>query len=488
MSKKIRRQLPIAIGFVLSCIWLFIINVNYSRDFNNYRALYERSYNLSLIDRITSINFAYDPSFFILQSFSSAFIPFEVFVFGVVLICLSLKLTALLEIRPEPTILDVMPYFLILSFLHEGTQLRIALAISVAFWSLVFFAKNRRLLACLTLLMACTFHISAAVFFAVYLIYITYTRFGIWSYICMGILGGLLLHFAVIPNLTLHLGELTNARYMNYAQGMLARRQNSTGLFQYYFLFVALITFLIKVFYKPSTDLWRNLQNLAIGSGLFAVIILQIFNFNVVIASRLADILSFPIAIVLGATLVQLKNEKRFIILYFTIAILIVYCLGRGYATFRPGNLDHSPCIVTQGETAAPSVACVDFTSKEVPSSITKINGLSENESWGRWSDARMGSIKFIFKDKLPRNFILEIQATTFGPNKGGNVLVTAGSAEKYFLLNNNEGVSNYIIKFTNVDADSIEIFPPKPTSPKSLGIGDDNRQLGIGFISLMID
>jgi putative effector of murein hydrolase LrgA (UPF0299 family) len=82
------------------------------------------------------------------------------------------------------------------------------------------------------------------------------------------------------------------------------------------------------------------LHQLAIVSGCLSISVLLVFHFSVNIASRLADILLFPVALVLGALLVQLKQEKRYFLFVLIILGLMFYCALRGVLSYAPGMVN----------------------------------------------------------------------------------------------------------------------------------------------------
>lgn len=117
------------------------------------------------------------------------------------------------------------------------------------------------------------------------------------------------------------------------------------------------------------------------------------------------------------------------------------------------------------------------------------IHGLSGPEPWGRWSDANIApTVKFQFNETLPDIFTLFLRASAFGPNIGDTLTVHIAD-QTYSIQIPQE--NPFDIKI-NVDlkgqkTNKIEFIPPKPTSPKELGISEDDRKLGIGFISMKI-
>lgn len=129
----------------------------------------------------------------------------------------------------------------------------------------------------------------------------------------------------------------------------------------------------------------------------------------------------------------------------------------------------------------------IDFTKKNYSDFLEKVSGISDHESWGRWTDANLGPMaEFSFMYPLPKKFILEIDAVAFGPNLGLPIKVIIGDIEKIFII---AKPNIYKIPFEiNDGVHTIKIIPPKPTSPNEINPEDnDTRKLGIGLISLKI-
>ena len=131
----------------------------------------------------------------------------------------------------------------------------------------------------------------------------------------------------------------------------------------------------------------------------------------------------------------------------------------------------------------------IDFKREGYPSFLKSISGVDAHEDWGRWSNANLApSIKLVFKDPLPKKFTLEIKAQGYGPNINGKTRVKIGGDIKFILLQSDPNQEQRL-EFENPSgADSIEITPPKPTSPNELNYSvSDTRKIGIGLVSLKI-
>lgn len=131
----------------------------------------------------------------------------------------------------------------------------------------------------------------------------------------------------------------------------------------------------------------------------------------------------------------------------------------------------------------------IDFTRRVWPNFIKDVHGLSERESWGRWSDARLEpGVKFDFINPLPDQFTLVLSARPFGRNGEQTVLIRVGDQIHRVLLQSPETLIRLPIALSGVRANSIEFIPQEPQSPQELGTNTDKRKLGIGFVHMRIE
>lgn len=112
------------------------------------------------------------------------------------------------------------------------------------------------------------------------------------------------------------------------------------------------------------------------------------------------------------------------------------------------------------------------------------ITGLSGQEAWGRWSDAK--EVRFEFSRPLPQNFDLCLTAAAFGSNIGKDFIINIGSQQVLFQLVA-DPVKQCFRFSNNLNNSSFNIIVPEPVSPKELGMNDDPRKIGIGFYDLKI-
>lgn len=125
---------------------------------------------------------------------------------------------------------------------------------------------------------------------------------------------------------------------------------------------------------------------------------------------------------------------------------------------------------------------------------IAKFRGLSGEEPWGRWSDAKV--VTFQFTGPLPPKFELHITGHAYADNIGKDFIVAlqesesahtapAGPVQKFSLPREN---AERILRFDNpAGLRTISITVPHPVSPKELGGSGDDRTVGLGLVKLAV-
>jgi phosphoglycerol transferase len=130
----------------------------------------------------------------------------------------------------------------------------------------------------------------------------------------------------------------------------------------------------------------------------------------------------------------------------------------------------------------------IEFGKPGYPSFLREVQGISNHEPWGRWSDANLSpTVRLRFAQPLPAKFTLELNASGLGPNAYEAVKVRAGGVEKTLVLGNpSKGMQR--LAFEGVSGDTIEIVPPTPIRPREVTPGNtDPRMVGVGLESLKI-
>lgn len=128
----------------------------------------------------------------------------------------------------------------------------------------------------------------------------------------------------------------------------------------------------------------------------------------------------------------------------------------------------------------------IDFSKTGFPSFLAGMSGVSSAETWGRWTDAKLGAeAKFSFKQALPQQFKLVLEAKDFfGTNAGQNIVVRVGEKQRQFMFDSADKTQHVELMFSDVGtANTIEIIAPKHASPTAA----DSRMMGLGLVSLKI-
>ncbi|PLC55484.1 hypothetical protein CR155_00015 [Pollutimonas nitritireducens] len=127
----------------------------------------------------------------------------------------------------------------------------------------------------------------------------------------------------------------------------------------------------------------------------------------------------------------------------------------------------------------------IDFRKFSWPGVISKTLGLAHAEPWGTWSLGRIVTLEFA--TPLPEKFDVRLIARAYGPNVNKDFVASVGESVSRFSLNSTEQQEK-VLSFTNPKrSKTLRIFVPVPTSPKSLGTGPDDRQLGIGLVEISV-
>lgn len=129
----------------------------------------------------------------------------------------------------------------------------------------------------------------------------------------------------------------------------------------------------------------------------------------------------------------------------------------------------------------------IDFKNTQWKGLISSHSGLyTPPEPWGAWSIGN--KIKLDFVKPLPRKFNIVLNARAFGPNSKLDFVLKIGSQLIPFKVRVYPEFENIVIPVENYSRlSSLEIEIPNPLSPKDLGLGDDDRKLGIGLTQLQI-
>jgi phosphatidylglycerol-membrane-oligosaccharide glycerophosphotransferase (EC 2.7.8.20) len=122
------------------------------------------------------------------------------------------------------------------------------------------------------------------------------------------------------------------------------------------------------------------------------------------------------------------------------------------------------------------------------PEEVKAFTGISRPESWGRWSNARLGKeVSIEYNQPLPEHFELVITAKAYGPNANRPIPVRIGDEEQTLMLDNT--LSTTTLHFNNPSRSSTLVIVPPDPQPTNEGniLGHSPRQLGIGLAEIKV-
>jgi hypothetical protein len=122
----------------------------------------------------------------------------------------------------------------------------------------------------------------------------------------------------------------------------------------------------------------------------------------------------------------------------------------------------------------------IDFRAQSYPGFVREITGISGQEFWGRWSDAK--KVRICLYDELQGKFRLLLTGGAYGKNLGAPFKVRIGKLVRSasFSVDPHHPETVELEFELQKPANTIEITVPRPMMPPN-----DNRQIGLGFVSM---
>ena len=172
--------------------------------------------------------------------------------------------------------------------------------------------------------------------------------------------------------------------------------------------------------------------------------------------------------------------------LRFTYLVVVLVALNIAACGKHEESAKVSVAAVKDGYNATLAEG-IQFAAKpNYPSFIKSVAGMSDYEATGRWSDGK--KVTFTFAQNLPASFTLNVDLTsTFGPNIGKATQIRVGNWEQQMIAQDGGNSTQSFQVKTDSAGNTIEFVIPEPKSPKELGMGNDERMLGIMFKRLII-
>lgn len=136
-------------------------------------------------------------------------------------------------------------------------------------------------------------------------------------------------------------------------------------------------------------------------------------------------------------------------------------------------------------ESAGVTAPSIDFTKDLYPGYVASVEGISNVEPGGRWTDGATAKLRFT--RPFPPHFTLDLDvAQAYGPNRSLPSRVRIADEEREFTPADDRNPLKLEFDLRR-SADTIEIVIAKPTSPQSVGESGDPRMLGVRLRSLRV-
>ncbi|QWP75244.1 glycosyltransferase family 39 protein [Lysobacter sp. K5869] len=130
-----------------------------------------------------------------------------------------------------------------------------------------------------------------------------------------------------------------------------------------------------------------------------------------------------------------------------------------------------------------PSAISVDLRQPN-PASVRALRGWAAPEAFGRWSDGDVATIEL--DREVSGSLQVTLEAAAFGPNANQPTIVALGATQRPLTLQASPG--RYVLRFDGVaPTRELSLRIAHPTSPQSLGQGEDARRLGVALTQVQI-
>lgn len=313
------------------------IQLYLSRDLHEYRRFFTEAAQLPLVSRFVQLNWLRDPGYFLIQNIGASFLPFALWMSFLVTLAWLSKYIFIRYWWPNRTPVVCLPYLLILSFLHEGTQIRAALAVAIAIWAIWACKQRRYELTILLFAFASSLHLSVLILalpLSMQWVYIRSPKITATIFILIVFL---LMNPAWMNDLIRELGgSLAMERYFSYVNSAVIANQNTSGLYAGFIPFVLVLVLIAWTQYRPESLEQQWFWSYTKMSGVLAIAVLGIFQFSVIVSSRLTDLLLFPVVLIIGAVIAQWWGEHKKGYAILLILGLLAYCALRSMVSFGP--------------------------------------------------------------------------------------------------------------------------------------------------------
>lgn len=304
----------------------FFLSINFSKDWPHYKYLFSLLEATSWTNMMADLTLFKEPLYKITSKGIGSVVGFPAFVMLSVVSLLMLKLIYLNKITGF-AYLSLFFYISIYLLLHEGTAIRIGLAVALIVPALYFIKVNKYYCALMLILVASQLHLTSLVFLLAFPSYF-YKPFNNLVYFTFLISPLIVISEFSIMNLLKDFVVASFPKYAGYFDQDYLRNQNSTGLYYYFIAFFAFLMILIR-FYLREMIIKDRFISMLFSLCLIGIIVMCIFDDYVAAGARLGELLMVPIVILLTYLYKNFANNKMLVHQLMLVSIFSLYFLAR---------------------------------------------------------------------------------------------------------------------------------------------------------------
>jgi EpsG family len=336
---SINRNIIMLVWALPISLFLVLVNITFSKDQANYRVFFEVSQSIDWIDlKSYSVENGIEYLYLILNKIW--ILNFESFVFMLTYVAVSFKLIFFAAVQKLYKINKwyyICAYIAFIGLLNDAAQMRIALATGMYMLALKYYLENANFKCYALMICSVFFHTSMFILVFAFFAY-KYLQF-LYQPIVF-ILMYLIMQFFLMEHINKLLSIfLESSRYANYLD-VGADQQNTTGLYQYFFLMASTIVVLHS--WNSSVKISDSIQvpdahstyfmKFCNCSGYLAIYSLLVFSQSIAMSIRFAELffIFYSIAVI-NTVKKSIKSKIIFMSLYFIGVIMMA--IARFYHT-----------------------------------------------------------------------------------------------------------------------------------------------------------
>lgn len=320
------KENPEILLYALLGLITFALSINFSKDWSNYKYLFSLLESTSWSTVLSELRLSSEPLYKISSKGLGSLIGFPAFVMLSIVSLLTVKLIYLKKITSY-TYVSLFFYISLYLLLHEGTAIRIGLAVGLIVPALYFIKINKYHYSLILILAASQLHFTALVFLLAFPSYF-FKPFNNLVYLTFLISPLIVISEISVLNLLKDFVVTSYPKYAGYFDQDYLRNQNSTGLYFYFIAFFALLMIVIR-FYLRELVIKDRFIAMLFSLCLMGIIAMCVFNNYVAVGARFGELLMVPIVILLTYLYAHFAFNKMLFHQLTLVSVFVLYFVAR---------------------------------------------------------------------------------------------------------------------------------------------------------------